>query len=100
MVGEEVDLLACQHSGEEMSPYERLLSDAIRGDPSLFAGMDSVEAAWCIVDPILGNVTSVYEYEPNTWGPTEADRITPQSPRCFMIFCRPHILGRVFSRLL
>jgi glucose-6-phosphate 1-dehydrogenase len=75
MVGEEVELLACQHSGEEMSPYDRLLSDAVRGDPSLFARMDGVEEAWRIVDPILGNVTPIYEYEPNTWGPAEADRI-------------------------
>ncbi|MFB3887183.1 MAG: glucose-6-phosphate dehydrogenase [Thermodesulfobacteriota bacterium] len=75
MIGEEVELIACQHAGEEISPYERLLSDAIRGDPSLFARIDSVEAAWRIVDPILGNATPVYAYEPKTWGPAEADRI-------------------------
>ena len=75
MVGRMVDLLACQQSSEEMSPYERLLSDALRGDPSLFAREDSVEAAWRVVDPILGDVTPVYEYEPNTWGPREAGRI-------------------------
>jgi glucose-6-phosphate 1-dehydrogenase len=75
MVGEEVKLITCQHSCEEMSAYERLLSDAIRGDPSLFARMDGVEAAWRIVDPILGNQTPVYEYELNTWGPAEANRI-------------------------
>jgi len=75
MVGEEVELAARHHSGDEMSPYERLLSDAMRGDASLFAREDAVEAAWRIVDPILENVTPVYEYEPNTWGPAEADRI-------------------------
>jgi glucose-6-phosphate 1-dehydrogenase len=75
MVGEEVELIACQHSGEEMSPYERLLSEAIRGDPSLFARMDGVEAAWRIVDPVLQNVTPIYDYEANTWGPPEADRL-------------------------
>jgi glucose-6-phosphate 1-dehydrogenase len=75
LVGRKVDLLACQHSGEEMSPYERLLSDALRGDPSLFGREDNVEAAWRVVDPILGNATPVHEYEPNTWGPAEADRI-------------------------
>jgi glucose-6-phosphate 1-dehydrogenase len=75
MVGRKVDLLACQQSSEEMSPYERLLTDALRGDPSLFAREDSVEAAWRVVDPILGDVTPVYEYEPNTWGPPEAGRI-------------------------
>jgi glucose-6-phosphate 1-dehydrogenase len=34
-----------------------------------------VEAAWSVVDPVLGNVTPVHEYDPNTWGPIEADRI-------------------------
>ena len=38
---------------------------------------DSIEAAWRIVDPILDNVTPVHVYEPGTWGPPEADRITP-----------------------
>ena len=58
-----------------MPPYERLLGDAMRGDPTLFVREDSVEAAWSVVDPVLGNVTPVYEYAPNTWGPPEADRI-------------------------
>ena len=75
MIGEEVELVARHHSGDEMSPYERLLSDAIRGDPSLFGRMDAVEAAWRIVDPVLGGATPVYEYQPNTWGPVEANRI-------------------------
>jgi len=75
MVGRRVELLACQHAGEEMSPYERLLSDALRGDPALFGREDAIEAAWRVVDPILGDVTPVYEYEPDTWGPREADRI-------------------------
>ncbi len=75
MVGEKVELLACQHSGEELLPYERLLSDAIRGDKTLFSREDSVEAAWRVVDPILGDATPIHEYEPNTWGPPEADRI-------------------------
>jgi glucose-6-phosphate 1-dehydrogenase len=75
MAGEETQLFACQHSDPEMSPYERLLSDAVRGDPSLFARMDSVESAWRIVDPVLGGTTTLYFYEPNTWGPTEADRM-------------------------
>jgi len=75
MVGEEVELVACHHSGDEMSPYERLISDSMRGDASLFASEDSVEAAWRIVDPVLKSVMPVYEYEPDTWGPVEADRI-------------------------
>jgi glucose-6-phosphate 1-dehydrogenase len=58
-----------------MKPYERLLGDALRGDPMLFVGEDGVEAARSVVDPILGNATPAHEYEPNSWGPTEADHI-------------------------
>ena len=75
MVGEDVELVARHHAGDEMAPYERLLGDAIRGDTSLFAREDNVEAAWRVVDPVLGAVTPVHEYEPQTWGPAEADRI-------------------------
>ena len=75
LVGRKVDLFACHQSGEEMSPYVRLLTDALRGDPALFGREDGIEAAWRVVDPILGNVTPVLQYEPNTWGPPEADRI-------------------------
>jgi glucose-6-phosphate 1-dehydrogenase len=66
------------HKGDEMDAYERLLSDAMQGDGILFARQDAVEAAWAIVQPILGNVTPVYEYEPGTWGPKEADKLTGQ----------------------
>ena len=37
-----------------MAPYERLLGDAMQGDPTLFARQDTVEAAWRIVEPVLG----------------------------------------------
>jgi len=75
MWGEGVELIVRSHPADEMPPYERLLGDAMRGDPALFVREDSVEAAWSVVDPVLGNVTPVYEYAPNTWGPPEADRI-------------------------
>jgi glucose-6-phosphate 1-dehydrogenase len=75
MTGEYVDLVVRHVTGDDMMPYERLLGDAIRGDPTLFVRQDSVEAAWRIVDPIVGDVTPVHEYEPGTWGPGEANRI-------------------------
>ena len=56
-------------------PYERLLGDALRGDPTLFNRVDAVEAAWRVIDPILGDVTPVHEYALQTWGPPEADAI-------------------------
>ena len=73
MEGEDVELIARHQSPDEMTPYERLLGDALRGDQSLFAREDAIEAQWRIVEPVLGDVTPVYEYEPNTWGPAEAD---------------------------
>jgi len=69
MIGEPVELVARQHTESEKSPYERLLGDAIRGDPSLFTQDDSVEAAWRVVDPALKADRPVLEYEPGTWGP-------------------------------
>jgi glucose-6-phosphate 1-dehydrogenase len=75
MQGETVELIAHHHTGDEMAPYERLLEDAMRGDAGLFVREDAVEAAWAVVDPVLDNVTPVHVYEPNTWGPPEADQL-------------------------
>ncbi len=75
MRGEEVELVALHQSPDEMAPYERLLGSAMRGDETLFVREDSVEAQWKIVDPVLGNVTPIFEYAPRTWGPPEADQI-------------------------
>jgi len=75
MVGEPVELVVRQAPGDETTPYERLLGDTIRGDATLFVRQQSLEAAWSVVDPILGNAMPVHEYESNTWGPAEADHI-------------------------
>jgi glucose-6-phosphate 1-dehydrogenase len=63
-----------QPRAEEMDAYERLLSDAMEGDATLFAREDYVEEAWRIVDPVLKAGTPVFEYEPNTWGPSEVNQ--------------------------
>jgi glucose-6-phosphate 1-dehydrogenase len=55
--------------------YERLLGDAIAGDATLFARQDIVEAAWAIVDPIIRANGRLYEYEPGSWGPIQADKL-------------------------
>ena len=77
MRGEPVELIAREMSREAKPPYERLLHDAIQGDASLFTRDDSVEAAWRVVDPILGSATQVALYEPGTWGPAAAADIIP-----------------------
>ena len=81
MVGEDLELILRPGSADEMVPYERLLGDAIRGDPLLFVREDGVEAAWGVVDPILGNVTPLHEYEANTWGPVETDQLMSDGDR-------------------
>jgi glucose-6-phosphate 1-dehydrogenase len=81
MVGENVELILRPGSADEMVPYERLLGDAIRGDPLLFVREDGVEAAWEVVDPILGNVTPLHEYEANTWGPVESEQLMSDGDR-------------------
>jgi glucose-6-phosphate 1-dehydrogenase len=75
MEGEHVELILREDVSEDMPPYERLLYDAMHGNQQLFAREDAVEASWGVVDPILGDVTPVHEYEPGTWGPAEADRL-------------------------
>ena len=76
-VSEPTELTVVQKpEGDEMDAYERLLGDAMEGDRTLFAREDGVEAAWAIVEPILGDVTPVHEYDCGTWGPPEADALT------------------------
>ena len=76
LVGRHIELSVLhQPAHDEMDAYERLLSDAMEGDATLFARQDVVEAAWAIVDPILHADTPVHEYEPGTWGPAESDRL-------------------------
>jgi glucose-6-phosphate 1-dehydrogenase len=64
-------------SPKEMEAYERVLTDAMAGDATLFAREDYVEEAWRIVDPVLKAGTPVYEYEPQTWGPDGVNAVTP-----------------------
>ena len=73
MVGEAVELTVHDDPADDLPPYERLLGDAMAGDAQLFARLDAVEAAWRVVDPILGDAVPVHPYEQGTWGPAEAD---------------------------
>jgi len=78
MAGQSAEMIASdQPTAEEMDAYERVLGDAMAGDATLFAREDYVEEAWRIVDPLLKKDTHVYPYEPRTWGPNEAEQVTP-----------------------
>jgi glucose-6-phosphate 1-dehydrogenase len=75
MKGETIEMVASRHPRpEEMEAYERVLGEAMAGDPTLFARQDYVEEAWRIVDPVLKANSPIYEYEPGTWGPSEVDQ--------------------------
>ncbi len=60
-----------------LNPYARLLSEAIKGDQTLFARQDGIEAAWSIIDPVLSATTTVELYDPGSWGPLTTETIGP-----------------------
>jgi glucose-6-phosphate 1-dehydrogenase len=78
-VSQSDEMIVSRHPrADEMDAYERVLGDAMAGDPTLFAREDYVEEAWRIVDPMLKAGTPVLEYDPKTWGPGEVDqRVSP-----------------------
>ncbi len=67
-------------------PYERLLIDCIKGDQSLFARQDGIEAMWTVVDPIIDRwentpAPTFPNYSAGTWGPKEADDMMSREGR-------------------
>jgi glucose-6-phosphate 1-dehydrogenase len=75
MTGRELELFVCNGGEDEMSAYERLIGDALRGDPTLFAREDAVLEAWRIIDPVLKLHAPPETYEPGSRGPAQADRL-------------------------
>lgn len=67
-------------------PYERLLLDCMKGDQTLFARQDSIEAMWAVVDPIInrwGNrpPPEFPNYPAGSWGPEKADDLLTNEGR-------------------
>jgi len=78
LAGQTVEMITSRSpQAGQIDAYERVLGAAMEGDATLFAREDYVEEAWRIVDPVLKTGTPVYEYETNTWGPGEVERVTP-----------------------
>ena len=75
------ELAFAQQPGLDMRPYDRLIGAALDGDRWLFARQDTVEAAWQVVDPVLGDVVPVHPYPRGSWGPPEADALLPDGRR-------------------
>jgi glucose-6-phosphate 1-dehydrogenase len=67
--------------------YERLLLDAMSGDPTLFARRDEVEQAWSFIDPIeevwanKRNSPPLCFYPAGSWGPDEAEELLARDGR-------------------
>ena len=75
MVGEDVEMILTEHAPSMLPPYQRLLSDAMRGLGELFGREDIVDAQWRIVEEVLDDAAPVYPYQPGTWGPIEAEAL-------------------------
>jgi glucose-6-phosphate 1-dehydrogenase len=76
MFGEPVELSVMENaSAGRLDAYERLIGDAMDGDPTLFARQDAVEAAWAIVNPVLEHANPLFAYECGSVGPAEAKRL-------------------------
>jgi glucose-6-phosphate 1-dehydrogenase len=71
--GKQLELYVCDDHPDEMTPYQRLLGDAMSGEAMLFAREDQVERAWAVVDPILEHHGPALPYRVHSWGPKEAD---------------------------
>jgi len=71
------ELTFAQRPGSDQRPYDRLIGAALDGERWLFARQETVEDAWKIVDPVLGDAVPVRPYPKRSWGPAEADRLLP-----------------------
>jgi glucose-6-phosphate 1-dehydrogenase len=60
-----------------MRPYDRLIGAAMSGERYFFAGQETIESAWRVVQPVLGDAVPVRPYRCGSWGPPEADALLP-----------------------
>jgi glucose-6-phosphate 1-dehydrogenase len=75
--------------------YERLLLDALNGDPSLFTRGDRAELAWELLDPIIKAWAEpggppLYSYAPGSWGPAAAHKFIEKDGRSWVRVCGIH----------
>jgi glucose-6-phosphate 1-dehydrogenase len=61
--------------GRRQEAYQRLLEDAMEGDPRRFGRADGLDEQWRIVEEVLEHSPPVSLYYRGTWGPSEADRL-------------------------
>jgi glucose-6-phosphate 1-dehydrogenase len=71
----DLEVLFEKSPGEEPTPYERLLADALSGRQELFTREDMVEESWRIVQPLLENPPPIETYPKGSWGPDGAKNV-------------------------
>ncbi len=74
-----------------LTAYERLQLDALKGDATLFARTDAVEACWKFVQPILDfkqDPQALFGYACGTWGPKESDQLLARDNRAWRFPCK------------
>jgi glucose-6-phosphate 1-dehydrogenase len=72
MVSEPIELHLEHDRAHGRDPYDRLIGDALRGDPALFARQDGVMEAWRVVERVLTDRHPASSYQRGGWGPPEA----------------------------
>ena len=78
--------------GKLPEAYQRLLLEALAGDPSLFNRADAIDASWRLLDPILQGwegkkAPRLMMYPRGSWGPKEADRLLERDGRTWRLGC-------------
>ena len=84
----DMDMTWCEEFHADVpEAYQRLLHDALVGDPTLFIRSDEVLAAWRVVQPILDawatEAGGPVRYDDGSWGPREADRLLEREGRAW-----------------
>jgi glucose-6-phosphate 1-dehydrogenase len=74
-----LDLLFGEQVGDQPEPYERLLRDAVLGEPGLFPNQDAIEETWRIVQPLIDQPCGLDAYEPGSWGPESAEALPAEN---------------------
>jgi len=90
----DLSLIFSEELGEAPEPYERLLSDAMRGDASHFTREDGVEETWRIIQPLLDDPPPVELYKPGSWGPAGAHKLLSGHPGWREPWLHSHASGK------
>ena len=90
-------LLQKLQGGGTVDPVARGVNEdqilaALEAEHNLFASEQTIEEAWRIVDPVLDPEHQPIVYERDTWGPAEADALTPNHH-----WFTPHVKGADLS---